>query len=155
MAFCPWSKSLLATGGGSKDKTIKFWHSTTGTLIKEIKTTGQITSLIWSRRYRQIAATFGFGDVDNPLILVVYTYPNLKQQLYVKTPTPLRALSTVSSPDYTSICIAMNDETVRFYELWNDCEEIINEFQQKGIYGSRLIELMEGIHDNINIKRLR
>ncbi|CCF56717.1 hypothetical protein KAFR_0B04210 [Kazachstania africana CBS 2517] len=146
VAFCPWSKSLLATGGGSKDKTIKFWHTKTGTLINKIKTTGQVTSLIWSSRYKQIVATFGFGDIEKPLLLILYSYPKLTQLLYVKTPQPLRALSAVLSPDFTSICVATNDETLRFFRLWEDNEDVIIQSQMEGLYGSRLIEFMEGIH---------
>ncbi|SMN22359.1 similar to Saccharomyces cerevisiae YGR225W AMA1 Activator of meiotic anaphase promoting complex (APC/C) [Maudiozyma saulgeensis] len=141
-------QSLLATGGGSKDKTIKFWHSPTGTLIKEYKTSSQITSLIWSVNYRQLVVTFGFGDIDNPIVLIAYTYPDLNEMLYVKTPTPLRVLSAVHSPNCTSICVAMNDETIRFYEIWGGSSDIINEYHDKGLYGSEIIEFIEGIHDS-------
>ena len=53
-----------------------------------------------------------------------------------------------------AICVATNDETIRFYELWNDKEEIINEIQESGIYGSNIIEYMEGIETTHN-KRIR
>lgn len=153
MAFCPWSKALLATGGGSKDRTIKFWHTNTGTLLNEIKTTGQVTSLIWSKRYKQIVATFGFCDMTNPILVVLYSYPTLNKLLYVKTPTALRALSAVSSPSGCAICVATNDETIRFYEIWNEKEDIIDDIQEEGIYGSKLIEHMEGItYSNIKHK---
>ncbi|CCE61579.1 hypothetical protein TPHA_0A05040 [Tetrapisispora phaffii CBS 4417] len=145
IAFCPWSRSLLATGGGSKDRTIKFWHAQSGTLVKKIKTKGQITSLIWSARYKQVVATFGFGDVENPVLLMLFSYPKLNPILQVKTPTPIRVLSAVASPDITSICIAANDETIRFYKLWDDYESEIKEVQEKGVYGSNLIEYIEGI----------
>ncbi|CAI4062899.1 hypothetical protein SKDZ_07G4670 [Saccharomyces kudriavzevii ZP591] len=154
IAFCPWSKSLLATGGGSKDRCIKFWHTSTGTLLDEIYTSGQVTSLIWSLRHKQIVATFGFGDTRNPVLITLYSYPRLSKLLEVKSPSPLRVLSAVISPSSTAICVATNDETIRFYELWNDKEEIINEIQESGIYGSNIIEYMEGIETTHN-KRIR
>ena len=49
LSYCPWTLSLLATGGGSKDRKIRFWHTASGTLLNEYYTDGQITSLIWSR----------------------------------------------------------------------------------------------------------
>lgn len=26
LAWCPWQRNLLATGGGSSDKTMRFWN---------------------------------------------------------------------------------------------------------------------------------
>lgn len=34
IAWCPWQLSLLATGGGSHDRQIHFWNSTTEKKIK-------------------------------------------------------------------------------------------------------------------------
>lgn len=147
VAFCPWSKSLLATGGGTKDKIIKFWHTGTGTLINKIETQNQITSLTWSRHYKQIVATFGFGDVSNPMLLTMYNYPSLEPILQVKTPHPLRALSCATSPNGSSLCVGTTDETIRFYELWDsDDNLLIKDIQDNGIYGSVLIEHLEGIN---------
>jgi meiosis-specific APC/C activator protein AMA1 len=145
VAYCPWSKSLLATGGGSKDRTIRFWHTSTGSLLNSHKTKGQITSLIWSKRKRQITATYGFGDVDKPIFLSVLSYPDMETLAEVEAAPNLRALSAVMSPDATSICVAANDETVRFYKLWDAKDPIILDYQQNGVFGSDIIELSEGI----------
>lgn len=153
VSFCPWSKSLLATGGGSKDRTIRFWHAPSGTLLKEIKTPGQITSLIWSTRRKQIISTFGFSDLENPTLFISYSYPSMEPIMKVTTPSALRVLSAVSSPDFSSICIATNDETVRFYEMWDPKESTIIEAQATGLYGSEIIEHEEGIeHDKVFIR---
>ncbi|KAH8694836.1 WD40-repeat-containing domain protein [Ilyonectria robusta] len=60
MAFCPWRRGLLATGGGSNDKCIHFFHTTSGTALATISVSAQVTSLIWSTTRREIAATFGW-----------------------------------------------------------------------------------------------
>lgn len=153
VAFCPWSKSLLATGGGSKDRTIRFWHTQSGTLLDQVKTPGQITSLIWSTRKKQIVSTFGFGDVDNPILVTVYSYPTVEPLVHVHATTTLRVLSAVPSPDFGSICVATNDETVRFYELWNVKDCVISEAQENGVYGSDLIEYCEGIEKSGDVIR--
>lgn len=150
VAFCPWSKSLLATGGGSKDRTIKFWHTTTGTLLDQIHACGQVTSLIWSTRYKQIVATFGFGDLDDPVLITLYSFPKLTPLKQVRSPTPLRVLSAVPSPNITSVCVATNDETIRFYDLWNDKEEVISDAQEGGLLGSDIMEFVEGIEGGRN-----
>ena len=68
----------------------------------------------------------------------------------VHSPTPLRVLSAVASPNITSICVATNDETIRFYDLWNDKEEVINEAHEPGLFGSEIMEYVEGIEGGHN-----
>lgn len=145
IAYCPWSKSLLATGGGSKDRTIRFWHTNSGTKISSIKTKGQITSLIWSKTKKQIVATFGYGDGPKPVLIGVYSYPRMEPLVQMESTSSIRVLSAVMSPDSSSVCVAANDETIRFYDIWDPIEGTIIESQETGVLGSDLIELCEGI----------
>ncbi|GME89840.1 unnamed protein product [Ambrosiozyma monospora] len=80
IAYCPWVPNLLATGGGSNDRHIRFWHTGTGTLITKKLTRKQVTSLIWSRSKKELMATFGYGRVpsETSSLLNVYSYPSLK-----------------------------------------------------------------------------
>jgi cell division cycle protein 20 (cofactor of APC complex) len=48
LAWCPWQRNLLATGGGSKDKCIKFWNVETGKCINTVNTESQVSALIWN-----------------------------------------------------------------------------------------------------------
>ncbi|KAI5292053.1 hypothetical protein KEM55_008120, partial [Ascosphaera atra] len=59
IAFAPWEPSLLATGGGSNDRCIHFFHAPSGSCLATINVHAQVTSLIWSRTRREVAATFG------------------------------------------------------------------------------------------------
>jgi meiosis-specific APC/C activator protein AMA1 len=145
LAYCPWSRSLLATGGGSKDRTIRFWHTNSGTLLDSIQTKGQITSLIWSTRKKQITLTFGFGEAKKSKLIAVYSYPQMEELVQVEATPNLRALSAVLSPDSSSICVVANDETVRFYQLWDTKDSVIMESQEGSVFGSDLIDLCEGI----------
>ncbi|CCH41449.1 putative WD repeat-containing protein [Wickerhamomyces ciferrii] len=146
IAYCPWSKSLLATGGGTKDRTIRFWHTKTGTLLQSYKTEGQITSLVWSRNKKQICATFGFCEGHlNDTLVGVYTYPKMEKLIQVGDQPGIRILSCALSPDSTSICVTLTDETVRFYEVWDANGNIIRDSTENGVLYSDLIELTEGI----------
>ncbi|CAD1812287.1 unnamed protein product [Candida parapsilosis] len=147
LSFCPWTASLLATGGGSKDRKIRFWHTTSGTLLKEFYTDGQITSLIWSRYKKEIVATFGFGGSTKSNLMRVYTYPEMCPVLEVNATSNLRILSATTSPDFCSVCVATNDSTIRIYHLWNRAVEITPASNSRiiGAYGSNIIELAEGI----------
>lgn len=153
VAFCPWSTTLLATGGGSKDRTIRFWHTNSGTLLHKMNTKSQITALVWSRSKKQLVATFGFGNTVDPLLLMVYSYPNLKPLSKVTGSPNLRALSTISSPDFKSICVAANDQNVRFYKVWSSEPRAIPEYSESSMLGSEIIELSEGIDKQREIIR--
>ncbi|CAK9439121.1 uncharacterized protein LODBEIA_P33450 [Lodderomyces beijingensis] len=155
LAYCPWTTSLLATGGGSKDRKIRFWHTASGTLLKEFYTDGQITSIIWSRYKKEIVATFGFGGSTKSNLMRVYSYPQMIPILEVNASQSLRILSAATSPDFCSICVATNDSTIRIYDLWHISSEIASNpsCRVSGAYGSEIIELAEGIHKSLSVIR--
>jgi WD40 repeat protein len=90
LAWCPWQKDLLATGGGTADRTIKFWNVTTGTLLNRyraslsliltnivfsIDTQSQVSQLMWSKNpnCKEIISAHGYAQNQ----LTVWTYPSL------------------------------------------------------------------------------
>lgn len=75
LAFCPWQPSLLAAGGGSNDRCIHFYHTVSGAKLATIDCSSQVTSLVWSRTRREIAATFGFTQPDHPIRVAVFSWP--------------------------------------------------------------------------------
>ena len=42
LAWCPFQSNLLASGGGTADRTIKFWNSVTGAQLNSIDTHSQV-----------------------------------------------------------------------------------------------------------------
>ncbi|KAJ5662744.1 hypothetical protein N7462_011670 [Penicillium macrosclerotiorum] len=79
IAFAPWQPSLLATGGGSNDRAIHFYHTRTGVCLATINVFAQVTSLIWSQTRREIAATFGYAQPDHPFRIAVFAWPSCTQ----------------------------------------------------------------------------
>ncbi|KAI2993479.1 hypothetical protein CBS147345_10245 [Aspergillus niger] len=79
IAFAPWQPSLLATGGGSNDRAIHFYHAPTGACLATINVYAQVTSLIWSRTRREIVATFGFAQPEHPFRIAVFAWPSCEQ----------------------------------------------------------------------------
>jgi cell division cycle 20, cofactor of APC complex len=43
LAWCPFQANLLASGGGTADRTIKFWNTHTGACLNSIDTHSQVT----------------------------------------------------------------------------------------------------------------
>lgn len=79
IAFAPWQPSLLATGGGSNDRCIHFYHTHSGSCLATINVHAQVTSLIWSRTRREIAATFGYAQPEHPIRIAVFSWPSCEQ----------------------------------------------------------------------------
>lgn len=42
LAWCPFQSNLLASGGGTADRCIRFWNSHTGALLNSIDTNSQV-----------------------------------------------------------------------------------------------------------------
>jgi cell division cycle protein 20 (cofactor of APC complex) len=47
LAWCPWQKNTLASGGGTADRCIRFWNSQTGANLNTIDTGSQVSALLW------------------------------------------------------------------------------------------------------------
>ena len=79
IAFCPWRDGLVATGGGSNDKCIHFFHTSSGSALATISVAAQVTSLIWSRTRRELAATFGYAQPEHPYRIAIFSWPECSQ----------------------------------------------------------------------------
>lgn len=44
LAWCPFQANLLASGGGTADRSIKFWNTHTGALLNSIDTGSQVSA---------------------------------------------------------------------------------------------------------------
>jgi len=42
LAWCPWQPGVLASGGGTADRTIKLWNCNSGSLIKSVDAMSQV-----------------------------------------------------------------------------------------------------------------
>lgn len=146
LAFCPWLPLLLATGAGSKDRAIRFWHTPTGTLLRQHDTQAQVTALVWLQHCRQLTATFGFSSKPDPLLCTVYSYPLMRSVARVPAYPGLRALCMLVLPCLRKVCVASNDQQVLFISLWEGVDtELLLAPLESGLLGSDLIELREGI----------
>ena len=68
--WCPFRRGLLASGGGTADRTIKLWNSNSGAMLNSLDTGSQVCSLLWSKHQRELCSSHGFSE--NQLILWKY-----------------------------------------------------------------------------------
>lgn len=113
LAWCPFHKGLLASGGGTADRTIKFWNSNSGALLNSIDTGSQVCSLLWSKYNKEICSSHGFSE--NQLIL--WRYPTMTK-IQEFTGHTARVLHMEQSPDGSCVVSAAADETLRFWDIF-------------------------------------
>ncbi len=76
IAFAPWQPNLLATGGGSNDRQIHFFHTGSGATLALINVFAQVTSLVWSTTRRELVATFGYSQPEHEIRIAVFSWPS-------------------------------------------------------------------------------
>ncbi|KAI9899190.1 hypothetical protein N3K66_005651 [Trichothecium roseum] len=113
LAWCPWNMNLLATGGGSYDRHIHFWNSTSGARVNSIDTGSQVTSLRWSPHYREIVSSSGFPDNS----LSIWSYPTLVRNVEIPAHES-RVLHSCLSPDGQMLATAAADESLKFWKVF-------------------------------------
>ncbi|KAL0247076.1 hypothetical protein I308_104110 [Cryptococcus tetragattii IND107] len=115
IAWSPHQRGLLASGGGTADKKIRFWNSLTGGLVSEIDTGSQVCNLMWSKNSNEIVSTHGYsgGPISNQIH--IWKYPSMTQ-IATLTGHNYRVLYLAMSPDGQTIVTGAGDETLRF---WN------------------------------------
>lgn len=118
VSWCDNQYSLLATGGGSSDKCIHFWNTTTGARVNSISTGAQITSLNWGMSQgtgQEIVATNGFPKNS----ISVYSYPTLQKTGEIVNSHEARILYSARSPDGTTLATAAGDENLKFWKIFD------------------------------------
>ncbi|KAL3425457.1 WD repeat domain-containing protein [Phlyctema vagabunda] len=172
IAFCPWNDTLVATGGGSNDKCIHFFHTSSGACLATISVAAQVTSLIWSTTRREIAATFGYAQPDHPYRIAVFSWPECKQVAAIPWEGEHRALFAIAYPGGPNesqksreggrslsrtaregcLVVASSDESVKFHEVWTADPKATT--GGKGLLGgSDILEGLEGIDREIEVLR--
>lgn len=70
LAWCPFQRNLLASGGGGSDSCIKFWNTHTGACLNSVDTGSQVCALLWNKNERELLSSHGF--MQNQLTLWMY-----------------------------------------------------------------------------------
>lgn len=75
IAWSPHQRGLLASGGGTADRCIRFWNVSTGEMIDCLDTGSQVCDLAWSKNVDEIVSTHGYSQNQ----VVVWSYPTMTQ----------------------------------------------------------------------------
>ncbi|KAK6179711.1 fizzy-related protein homolog [Patella vulgata] len=114
IAWSPHQHGLLASGGGTADRCIRFWNTLTGQPLQCVDTGSQVCNLAWSKHSNEVVSTHGYSQNQ----ILVWKYPSLVQ-ISKLTGHTYRVLYLAMSPDGEAIVTGAGDETLRFWNVFS------------------------------------
>ena len=114
IAWSPHQHGLLASGGGTADRCIRFWNTLTGQPLQCVDTGSQVCNLAWSKHSNELVSTHGYSQNQ----ILVWKYPSLVQMAKL-TGHSYRVLYLAMSPDGEAIVTGAGDETLRFWNVFS------------------------------------
>ncbi|XP_020977888.1 protein FIZZY-RELATED 2 isoform X1 [Arachis ipaensis] len=113
IAWSPHIHGLLASGGGTADRCIRFWNTTTNSHLSCMDTGSQVCNLVWSKNVNELVSTHGYSQNQ----IIVWRYPTMSK-LATLTGHTYRVLYLAISPDGQTIVTGAGDETLRFWNVF-------------------------------------
>lgn len=123
ISWNPRKRGVLVSGGGTADKTIKFWNTISGTLTSSHDTGSQVCNIIWSKKTDDIVSTHGYANnaVSSSNQVIVWK-PDKMQRLATLTGHTCRVLYMSMSNDGSTVVTGAGDETLRFWDIFSSVE---------------------------------
>jgi cell division cycle protein 20 (cofactor of APC complex) len=139
LAWSPHERNLLATGGGTADRCIKFWNSQTGAILNSIDTGSQVCALQWNPFEKELLSSHGFARNQ----LCLWKYPTMAKVKEFDGHTA-RVLHMACSPDGSTVVSAAADETLRFWNVFAQPGKTVK--RPADVLGSANKKLSKTIH---------
>ncbi|KAJ3676393.1 hypothetical protein LUZ60_003805 [Juncus effusus] len=113
IAWSPHQQGLLASGGGTADRCIRFWNTANGSMVNSIDTGSQVCNLAWCKNANELVSTHGYSQNQ----IMVWKYPSMAK-LATLTGHTYRVLYLATSPDGQTVVTGAGDETLRFWNIF-------------------------------------
>ena len=118
LAWSPHERHLVASGGGTADRCIKFTNTMTGAVLNSIDTGSQVCALQWNPHEKEILSSHGFSKNE----LCLWKYPSMCKVKELTGHTA-RVLHMAVSPSGGQVVSAGADETLRFWDVFGEAPE--------------------------------
>lgn len=110
--WCPWKSSILASGGGSNDKTIRFWDMATGKCERSFPVTSQVCGIHFVTKYKELITAHGFSENN----ICLWKESNFRLiSAFGKHDN--RVLYSAMSPDQSTLISLAGDENLKFWKI--------------------------------------
>ncbi len=113
IAWSPHQHNILVSGGGTADRTIRFWNTTTFSNILKYDTGSQVCNLVFSKTSNELISTHGFSLNQ----INVWKLPNLQKTATLIGHT-FRVLYLGLSPNGQNIVTGAGDQTLKFWNVF-------------------------------------
>jgi WD40 repeat protein len=113
LSWSPVAAGVIASGGGTSDKTIRVWNVENGKTIHAIDTGSQVCNLFWNEEYNEILSTHGFSQ--HQLAIWKGADLTLLAQFYEHKQ---RVLFMAKSPDGTKIATAAPTDELQIWKMF-------------------------------------
>jgi cell division cycle protein 20 (cofactor of APC complex) len=113
LAWNPVISGLLVSGGGTADKTLRFWDVANGHCLQAVDTKSQVCGALWSHTGVELCTSHGYSDNQ----LTLWKYPSMKR-IADLTGHSSRVLHLSQSPNGEIVVSAAGDETIRFWRCF-------------------------------------
>lgn len=74
VAWSPHHHGVLVSGGGTADRSLRFWNTLTGQAMQCVETGSQVCNVAWSKHSPELVSTHGYSF--NQIIL--WRYPSMQ-----------------------------------------------------------------------------
>lgn len=128
IAWSPHQYNLLATGGGTADRCIRFWNTANYTQTNCVDTGSQVCNLVFSKTVNELVSTHGYSLNQ----IITWKLPTMTK-LATFTGHMYRVLYLGLSPDGQNIVTGAGDETLRF---WNVFPPLKNSNEKSALFHS-------------------
>ena len=129
IAWSPHQRHLLASGGGTADRHIRFFNTATHAMTSAHDTGSQVCNLTFSRTSAELLSTHGYSLNQ----MIVWKLPSM-QPIATLTGHTYRVLYLALSPDGQTAVTGAGDETLRFWNVFPSKKKESEE-QRRGIGG--------------------
>lgn len=111
--WSPHRRGLLVSGGGTLDKSLRFWNALTGECVGCVDTGCQVCNVRWSLSGEELVTTHGYSRND----VCLWRYPSM-QRLATLSGHKSRVLFMAMDPSGQSVVTGAGDETLRFWRVF-------------------------------------
>jgi len=109
ISWSPHQNGLLASGGGTADRCIRFWNTQTASPLNCVDTGSQVCNLCLSKNINELVSTHGYSQNQ----IVVWRYSSMSK-VATLTGHTLRVLYLAMSPDGQTIVTGAGDRRCAF-----------------------------------------
>ena len=113
IAWHPNQSGLLASGGGTQDRCIRFWNTNTMQPMNYVDTGSQVCNLMFSKTTNELVSTHGYSQNQ----MIVWKYPTMKKVASLTGHTT-RVLYLSMSPCGSNVVTGAGDDTLRFWNIF-------------------------------------